>query len=289
MKYQKVFLASVTKKSCDLVLVSFGILFSIQVLYSQDVKNTADLQLNGKIKKVTIKEHSANEELGDIEPTEMLSKNIYHFYDNGKIKKRIFTMDEGEQTEITQNYSEDGYLISTYVSKEHYSSIIIDSVIYNAYKAIDKRVITVVELNEKKVKESEYIERVFYYDYNEKGDLISIKNTLLTENGYDPITFSCLLCTEKSRINLQIIQSYVSHNMTQIDQIWNESSNMPENDGNMKLEKKFSKEIVSKPQLAQEIKIKYFYDERNNWIKSIVLLGSQNSPYIIKTRDISYY
>lgn len=289
MKYQKVFLASVAKKSCDLVLMSFGILFSIQVLYSQDIKNTADLQLNGKIKKVIIKEHSANEELGDIEPTEMLSKNIYHFYDDGKIKNRIFIIDAGEQTEITQNYNEDGYLISTYVSKEYNSSIIIDSVVYNSNKTIEKRVITVVELNEKKVKESEYIERVFYYDYNEKGDLISIKNTFLNEYGYDPITFSCLFCTEKSRINLNIIQSYVSQQLTQIDQIWDEGNNMPENDGDIKLKKKFSKELVSKPQLSQEIKIKYFYDERNNWTKSIVLLGSGNSPYIIKTRDISYY
>jgi hypothetical protein len=288
MKNQKGYWVEIAK-SDNLILIIFGFLVYSHLSFAQVIKNTSDLELKGKIKKVIIKEQLANEELGEIEPTELLSKNVYQFYVDGKIKSKNFTIDVGGKIDLTQNFSEDGYLISTYSSQEYTSNTIIDSFVYKSNKTIEKRIITVVDLNEKKVKENEYIERIFYYDYNDEGDMVSIKNKFLDEYGYDPVTFSCLLCYEKSRINLQILQSYVLYQMNHIDKIWDESINYPENEGETKITKKFSKDLVSMTQSSQEIKIKYFYDERKNWIKATVLLGTGNSPYIIKTRDISYY
>jgi hypothetical protein len=112
MKNQKGYWIEITK-SDNLILIIFGFLVYNHLSFAQVIRNTSDLELKGKITKV-IMEQLANEELGEIEPTELLSKKVYHFYVDGKIKSKNFTIDVGSKIDLTQDFSEDGYLISTY-------------------------------------------------------------------------------------------------------------------------------------------------------------------------------
>jgi hypothetical protein len=230
------------------------VFFAFSTINGQLFQSVEDLGMKGSVKKVIEKEYKAEEKMGEVEAVELISKATFSFYENGKIKNEFF----GKWYPIQNNYNKNGQLVSTYLEFSDNGDVLkMDSIFYNSNNLIEKKMIINLEKNGSDSKFEKYeTKKCYQYKYSSNNDLVAI-DYMDEYNSID--NPPCYSCKEIHQSNLGSKRDYL----------------------NAKLE-----EVIDNNWEKGHVEFKYEYDQRNNWIKCIYIVGS---PFKIITREITYY